>query len=75
LDLPTALNKVCVKANRDKEEDVEIYSFGGLSTEGTSLFAKLNENLRSWKALDKSYLILNVIDDPELLFYPTLYIE
>ena len=73
LDISTAMNKVCVRSKRDDPSDVEIYSFGGLSTEGTNSFAKLGD--KSWNIFEASHLIMNVIDDPELINYPSIYIE
>ena len=74
MDISTAMSKVCVRSNRDDPKDVEIYSFGGLSTEGMNCFAKLGEK-QSWEIFEESHLIMSTIADPELIFYPTVFIE
>jgi len=52
---------------------VTIYNFGGLSSEGYSCFAKLGTN--KWEELESSQLLRSLVDDIELSFYPTIYIE
>ncbi|CDW74292.1 UNKNOWN [Stylonychia lemnae] len=72
LDLPTALSKVMVRFVKDTNK-YKLLCFGGLESEGMNLITEFGQ--KGWSAQEESHLLLNVIEDNELIFYPSLSLQ